>query len=1038
LEEIGEISMADAPRLNKILVMPPLSGLNLHDNPLQMSADYAISLTNFMPPTTKLEVRPGIQELLMFEGTVKALYSYITGSMIVYADSWWDYSIETPASNQLLLRVQQKDGSATMYAIDPNTLETKHTLPLEANDYNNDYTLFNNIIYFSSNNRTSPPYMWKGTEGFKGFAWEVTDKDGNTGKVSGLDNLTLYNSYIYGNGHETMFLYYVAAQNADGNDADAWDDFWNIFFPTKNNTGSFNLARHAKLGGYILKMFTMSSQNNYALQNYFCALTSNGELLVYTGAYPPNDKDYDPTKPDTNKGKWELMGNFRIPVPLNRNCICTMEGDVVIATVNGFVSLYRLIFGKTSPITEALEYRLSSLFQQYQFKIPSYRNFFFLKYFQHKRLLIFNVPIDFHVNLKDVKIGYEFGPDKVLTFEAFKAEEKETDRYTDMIKNFIFSYLLTNFLNYEVSYELTPVQENVKPARIQINFTTIMDEIAVGSGITYVVYKIVPDTTKEDAKKIVEVAFSFGDIKDIKTLKISSGKIDWLIPQYIFQNQYIVEKIRNFASWFMFALSLSNFAGAVEKFPPNTNFVWIKEKFDKSFFLNSSLTPENPYEGCLDVGDHYIDQKIDHYPNTLFFKFLESIIHDNWKTTSGESTIFVNINEASFYWDINDDPNTLICMLSLQPFNIKLIFDWTSSNSFVTVNFSILSDFFINGSFARVDGGVNYEFQRILDDWSGTVSMNSDGSNFHLEIKTLHQKHLFIYGWGDEYYSVSRIRKVGCLTRPNDWPTLISKIQVLLRECARFVYLENSSTPQDMAMMQNTDISIVPFLNKTSVLCHYASDQYVFDSHFGTWSKWEDVNMVDATEHNGELFFVRVKDTLLNKVIGSSLCKFNEDFNGDFEIGPKGANGLALEDPELWRAIHTYYVSGATDLQIANKKKFKYVKIFGTSSTFWNDEDDAYCFLFSNDFSPIHQVYYQHQHKKPPELLKLMENRHKSYGAMRLYLARYRQLSDIVKFIDLPMLSAPSSRISIGSESQIMEHNIVVYGYELYYEVILP
>jgi hypothetical protein len=51
------------------------------------------------------------------------------------------------------------------------------------------------------------------------------------------------------------------------------------------------------------------------------------------------------------------------------------------------------------------------------------------------------------------------------------------------------------------------------------------------------------------------------------------------------------------------------------------------------------------------------------------------------------------------------------------------------------------------------------------------------------------------------------------------------------------------------------DLSVLPIFNHINIACDFRSTQYVFDSHFGTWSSFEDINMIRGIEHQNDFYF---------------------------------------------------------------------------------------------------------------------------------------------------------------------------------------
>jgi len=90
---------------------------------------------------------------------------------------------------------------------------------------------------------------------------------------------------------------------------------------------SIDFGSRFKLGGKLLFMTDWTIQNSYGIDDYAVFVTSEGEVAIYKGTDP------------SNAATWALVGIFRIGRPVGVRAYFKLSGDVILITVDGFVSL---------------------------------------------------------------------------------------------------------------------------------------------------------------------------------------------------------------------------------------------------------------------------------------------------------------------------------------------------------------------------------------------------------------------------------------------------------------------------------------------------------------------------------------------------------------------------------------------------------------------------------------------------------------------------------------------------------------------------
>jgi hypothetical protein len=428
----------------KLFLLPPLKGLNMYDNPFTMPPDYAVEMVNYMPPTTNLKKRPATENVLTIsDGSLRGVMAYQVGASYDYGQNWYNSTIEYGATYVMMLKISRSDGNTYLVSVDPKTKTVNNVGTISNSSYNDDSVLYRHTLFFTSGEASSSMYLFHESKGFAKFALSI-GTDGNT-QVGNMQNITCYNDYLFMSGQSSLNIFFIQAHYADILDplnSGFWYEVSSIFSPAYGS--SFTLDGLVTEGGQIIKLTTLSKSGADTMSVYLCAITDLGEVILFDGT--------DPT--DQTGEKWKCVGRFKVSPPLNRNAFCEMEGDIVIVTKNGLISLRRVIFNQRTDITENLEYRLMSLFDSYQFKSPMFSDFIGLFYHPRNRMLIFNIPTDLPIPLNKIPISYTLGKNKTLVFnQDFSAE------FVNAMDGWVSSYIYNNYINYSVQIQFNDEQD---------------------------------------------------------------------------------------------------------------------------------------------------------------------------------------------------------------------------------------------------------------------------------------------------------------------------------------------------------------------------------------------------------------------------------------------------------------------------------------------------------------------------------------------------------------------------------------------------
>lgn len=92
----------------------------------------------------------------------------------------------------------------------------------------------------------------------------------------------------------------------------------------------FDVSSFMTLGGYIVGLVNWRQNSSVGIQNVLAIITSEGEVLVYSGTSPEADD-------------WQLNGVYTIPRPIGKNFYELFASDVFITTENGVFLLSQII-----------------------------------------------------------------------------------------------------------------------------------------------------------------------------------------------------------------------------------------------------------------------------------------------------------------------------------------------------------------------------------------------------------------------------------------------------------------------------------------------------------------------------------------------------------------------------------------------------------------------------------------------------------------------------------------------------------------------
>ena len=322
-------------------VPAPIGGWNARDPLANMDISEAITLQNWFPTTSDVEIRGGSTAYSTgITGDVEtlAIHTAMDGTEQFFAVTDTDcYDVSSSGAGSAQTWTDQDDGKYQWLNMGDGTS--------------------NWLLMF--NGSDLPKY-------YNGVAWvEVTGA--TTPAITGITTTTIVSGCQY---HGRLFLLEKDSLS-----------FW--YLPAGVVGGAaleFNLASYATRGGYLMWAATWTFDAGDGIDDYIVFMTSEGEAIIYTGTDP------------SSAALWARIGTYYIGKPLGRRSFVQFGGDLIAIVQDGAFNMSEGL--KYARINErvALTDKIKSAFNK---AAQSYGTAFGWQAVNHsiKNALIFNIPI---------------------------------------------------------------------------------------------------------------------------------------------------------------------------------------------------------------------------------------------------------------------------------------------------------------------------------------------------------------------------------------------------------------------------------------------------------------------------------------------------------------------------------------------------------------------------------------------------------------------------------------------------------------------
>lgn len=297
------------PVSNIISRPAPVKGWNSRDPIAALKNDEAIMLENWFPSAS---------DVMLMKGKT----AHVTG---VGAQTESLMAYNTPAGTQTLFGAA---GTAFYNMTSAGAVGAAVVSGLtNARWQHLNYTNSSGDSYLCCFNGVDSPRYWNGT------TW-ITITGASTPAITGLTTSNIVAAAMH---KRRMWL-------VEKDSLKAW------YLPVDAVGGAANaidLSGIATRGGYIMAIDSWTLDGGAGVDDYWVAVTSEGEVIVYAGT--------DPSSGST----WTIKGVWNLGQPIGRRCLRKFGGDLLLILVNGVYPLSKALLSAVVDPRVALTTRIS-------------------------------------------------------------------------------------------------------------------------------------------------------------------------------------------------------------------------------------------------------------------------------------------------------------------------------------------------------------------------------------------------------------------------------------------------------------------------------------------------------------------------------------------------------------------------------------------------------------------------------------------------------------------------------------------------------
>ena len=269
----------------------PIGGLNARDSLDMMQATDAIVMDNYYPAETKVVLRKGYSHYVPLDAEIETLAEY-----------------KSPSQNRLLAF-----GGKTVFDVSTPTKVVDFEKSFLSNRWQ--FAQFKDRLICVNGVDAPYTYYFDDDEAvFKEASFSGTNLSANK-----LVNVCVSKKRLFFAEKGSLNVWYSEGVGE-----------------VQGNLVKFDLSTLVRRGGTIQAVGCWTQDGGQGIDDLTVFVTSEGEVLVYSGSDPGNADD------------WTLKGCYLISRPLGYRCLLEYQGDLVVLTVDGYLPL-----SKALPVSQA-------------------------------------------------------------------------------------------------------------------------------------------------------------------------------------------------------------------------------------------------------------------------------------------------------------------------------------------------------------------------------------------------------------------------------------------------------------------------------------------------------------------------------------------------------------------------------------------------------------------------------------------------------------------------------------------------------------
>ncbi len=283
--QAGRRPAPSMPAVARTMTFPsPVRGWEAQQSYVEAEPGTAVVLDNWYPEADACRIRRGYETFASgVGGEIRTLMSYVSGTT---------QKMFAARSNGTIYDATNAGVASSSYATSRTT-----------GDYQ--WTMFGNTggqYLYVVNGADVPVY-------YDGSTWTAPSLSGDGLTPANLIHVIAHKKRLWFVEKNTAKLWYL--------DIDA----------ITGTLTEFNVSGQLNRGGHIMAIGTWTVDGGAGTDDLFVAISSEGEVIVYTGLDP------------TSATLWQLQGSYSIGKPIGRRCMYKLGGDLVVITEDGVIPM---------------------------------------------------------------------------------------------------------------------------------------------------------------------------------------------------------------------------------------------------------------------------------------------------------------------------------------------------------------------------------------------------------------------------------------------------------------------------------------------------------------------------------------------------------------------------------------------------------------------------------------------------------------------------------------------------------------------------